>query len=349
MIFWVAKFSFALLISKQINTNSHPIAQALIHWYSGAKRDLPWRRTKDPYTVWVSEIILQQTRVDQGLPYFERFIDAFPDIRQLASAPENDVLAIWQGLGYYSRARNMHAAAKFVVDELGGNFPENYADILKLKGVGPYTAAAIASICFDEPEPVVDGNVFRVASRLFGIESDISLGKSRADFVNTLKEVIDHGNPGDFNQAIMEYGATVCKPAPNCEICVFQKECYARANDKINALPVKSKKLKVKERAITYLVVTNADQLLMKKRDGKDIWKGLYDFPETSDNSLELSEPIIHSLSHQRLSVRFHQQEVSEKEFSKLATSLQAEAFSLKQVLNLPKPKVIADYIRKQS
>ncbi len=332
----------------QFDINSHPIAESLIDWYSGAKRELPWRESNDPYDIWVSEIILQQTRVEQGLPYYLRFIESFPDVETLAAARENDVLANWQGLGYYSRARNMHFTAKHIVEKLNGEFPKTYSEILKLKGIGPYTAAAIASFCFGEPEPVVDGNVFRVASRLFGISDDIAEGKSRKKFESVLKEIIPHDQPGTFNQAIMEYGATVCLPSPSCERCVFTKECFAFQNDSIKELPVKSKKLKVKERDLNYLVLENEGRVLMKKRGGKDIWEGMFDFPELeARNGKVFSDPIIHLLSHQRLSVRFSHSQVSEDQFKELARTHGAEPYSIEQILTLPKPKVIVDFVEK--
>lgn len=283
--------------------------------------------------------------MDQGLPYFHRFVDSFPSIKDLAKAPEDEVLSNWQGLGYYSRARNMHVTAKYVTSELNGQFPKSYAEILKLKGIGPYTAAAISSICFDEPEPVVDGNVFRVVSRLFGIEADISRASSRKVFVDILKEMIPSEDPGTFNQAMMEYGATVCKPSPNCEDCVLREGCFAFNKNRIQDFPVKTKTLKVKNRDLNYLVVSYQNQILLKKRGPKDIWQGMYDFPETNEAIIAFSEPIVHLLSHQKLSVRFGERKVSKSQFDELARTHNAEPFSIKQILTLPKPKVIVDYI----
>ncbi len=239
----------------------------------------------------------------------------------------------------------MHITAKFVAFELDGQFPSTYSSILKLKGIGSYTAAAISSICFAEPEPVVDGNVFRVASRLFGIKADISQSSSRKIFVDVLKGLIPAHDPGTFNQAMMEYGATVCKPSPDCEGCVLREGCFAFNKKRIQDFPVKTKKLKVKNRDLNYLVISCQDQILLKKRGPKDIWQGMYDFPETNESTISFSEPIVHLLSHQRLSVRFCERNVSESEFSALARTLNAEPFSIKQILTLPKPKVIVDYI----
>jgi len=335
--------------------NSHPIAKTLIHWYSGAKRDLPWRKTKDPYDIWISEIILQQTRVDQGLPYFERFIEFFPDISSLANASEDEVLAQWQGLGYYSRARNLHATAKHIAVDLDGLCPDTYKELLTLKGVGPYTAAAISSICFDLAEPVVDGNVFRVASRLFGIKDDISKSSTRKVFEEILKEVIPIDQPGEFNQAIMEHGATMCKPRPDCDLCTLKEYCHAFAKKETEIFPVKGKKTKVRDRQLVYLVLENNDRLLMKKRTEKDIWQGLYDFPLVENVEVELkgfepevSDPVIHLLSHQKLKIHFRTyRNLPDKDFSQLASRQNCEAFSIKQILTLPKPKIIVDFIQR--
>lgn len=292
---------------------------------------------------------MQQTRVDQGLPYFLRFIDTFPDLTALAEASEDSVLAKWQGLGYYSRARNMMQTAKYIQSEMGGRIPEKYHELIKLKGIGPYTAAAISSICFNEPKPVVDGNVFRVASRVFGIEADIAESSTRKIFETVLSEIIPNENPGDFNQAIMEYGATVCKPSPNCEHCVLREGCFAFNEGRVNSLPVKSKKTKVKDRKLDYIILVHGKQVLMKKRLLNDIWKGLYDFIEPDElTGLTFTEPITHLLSHQKLSIRFAQLEVSHADFISMARRHKAEPFSIKQILTLPKPKVVADYIQKR-
>jgi len=343
-----------VLIPNQFVINSHPFAESLIHWYSGAKRDLPWRKTRDPYMVWVSEIILQQTRVEQGLPYFRRFVAAFPTVQQLADAREDHVLAIWQGLGYYSRARNMQAAARQVMTDFAGKFPTTYSDILRLKGVGPYTAAAIASICFHEPHPVVDGNVFRAASRLFGIRADISKASSRAVFVDTLLSVIDEKQPGTFNQAMMELGSAICQPTPKCTECPVLAFCYAFEKKMTHKLPVKGKKLKIKERHLHYLVLTDNTRVLMRKREGKDIWLGIYDFPNVEadeiesvwlDKSTHISDTYIHLLSHQKLHVRFYQVPTSAAKLKEFARTYQAKSYSLKQILTLPKPILVANYV----
>ena len=262
----------------------------LILWYKQNKRDLPWRKTTNVYKVWISEIILQQTRVNQGLSYYLKFIETFPTVHDLASSPEDKVLKCWQGLGYYSRARNLHNAAKYVSNELNGEFPKSYDDLLKLKGVGAYTAAAISSICFNEHRTVIDGNVFRVISRIFGIETPINTSKGKneiEEIAHSLNTVNEHG---EFNQALMEFGALQCTPKkPHCDSCIFNTICYAYRNSKVNLLPIKEKKLKIKERYFSYIIILNSDRskTVIQRRNSKDIWKGLYQFPliETSSTS----------------------------------------------------------------
>ncbi|MEP1034027.1 A/G-specific adenine glycosylase [Ekhidna sp.] len=342
-------------------------AERLINWYTERKRDLPWRKTKDPYPVWLSEIILQQTRVDQGLPYWEQFMEAFPTITDLANAPEEKVLRLWQGLGYYSRARNLHTTAKYVNEELGGIFPSTFSEIIKLKGVGPYTAAAIASICFDLPEPVVDGNVFRFASRYFGVHADISKSASRKIFESVLKKEISEENPGSFNQAMMEYGATTCAPSPKCEECEFSNSCYAFAKGVQKSLPVKTGKIKVKIRHFNYVVLKHGDNFFLNERIEKDVWSGLYDFflldgvfdeevvlKKTNQNLglknpiiIEISEPLLHVLSHQKIYARFYLMTISNKDAEMVIQKTNLRSFSVEEVLNLPKPKLIVNYLKR--
>lgn len=276
----------------------------LINWYKQNKRDLPWRSTQDPYLIWLSEIILQQTRVAQGLPYYLRFVETFPTVQSMATADEQEILRLWQGLGYYSRARNMHQSAKIVMENFGGIFPDTYAKILTLKGVGSYTAAAIASFAFNEDVAVVDGNVFRVLARVFGVEEDIASGKGQKVFQQLADELLPQGESATYNQAIMEFGATYCKPvAPDCNSCIFNDKCIAFAQKRQQALPLKIKKLKIKERTFTYLIFTFEDKLMLKVRGAGDIWQGLYDFPtledilEDKENNLE--ENIISTLDNQ--------------------------------------------------
>ncbi|MBL4704506.1 MAG: A/G-specific adenine glycosylase, partial [Flavobacteriales bacterium] len=252
----------------------------IISWYTVHKRDLPWRKTKNPYKIWLSEIILQQTRIDQGTSYYLKFEAHYPTINDLANASEDEVLKDWQGLGYYSRARNLHGTAKHIVNELGGEFPNTYQEILKLKGVGDYTASAIASFCFGESEAVVDGNVYRVLSRYFGIETPIDSGKGKKEFKQLANQLICTENPSTFNQGIMEFGALQCKPkSPDCSQCPFQSSCVAYAKDKVGLLPIKEKKLKQRNRFFDYFLFLDNQQTILQQRTQKDIWQQLYEFP----------------------------------------------------------------------
>lgn len=290
-------------------------------WYQKNGRHLPWRETNDPYKIWISEIILQQTQVKQGLNYYQHFISKFPDAQALANASENQLLQQWQGLGYYSRARNLHLAAKTIVTEHNGLFPQTYKKILKLKGIGPYTAAAIASIAFGEPRPVVDGNVFRVLSRLFmaGIPIDRTEGKKY--FEKRAWELLDHNNPGTHNQAMMELGALICRPAsPLCLECPVLVFCKAAAQEKQTLFPVRSKKISRKKRWLHFLIISQNGQTVVQKRIENDIWKGLYQFPliETKKYSSSdtirkklgkaLSDGIIIEKTHQEKYLLTHQE-----------------------------------------
>ena len=241
---------------------------------------MPWKGEKDPYLVWLSEIILQQTRVEQGLPYFERFKKAYPTIRKLADAAEDDVMRLWQGLGYYSRARNLHATAKHIAYELKGAFPSAYHDIVKLKGVGPYTAAAIASFVFGEKQAVVDGNVIRVLSRVYGIELPFDTTEGKKEFSTLAQKLISDEYPGEYNQAIMDFGAQVCVPAnPKCEDCPFADHCVAFKDNRQDELPVRAKRIVKKKRFFYYVVLKNEKEIIISKRTGNDIWRGLYELP----------------------------------------------------------------------
>ncbi|MEM7173783.1 MAG: A/G-specific adenine glycosylase [Bacteroidota bacterium] len=251
----------------------------LLHWYENHKRDLPWRSTKVPYRIWLSEILLQQTRVVQALPYYEKFIVHFPTVEDLANASEGEVLHLWQGLGYYSRARNLHACAKYIAFKLNGVFPSSYVELIKLPGIGPYTAAAVASIAFKEAVPVLDGNVYRVLSRIFGLKADISSSQGKKKFDELARQLMPADWPDSYNQALMEFGALHCTPKkPACVYCPFQKYCYAYATSTQLLLPVKTRKVKVKNRYFHYVVIHFNDDIYFKKRVEKDIWHGLYDF-----------------------------------------------------------------------
>lgn len=252
----------------------------IINWYQKNKRDLPWRKTRNPYLVWLSEIILQQTRVDQGMPYYLAFAKKYPTVKHLAKADEKEVMKLWQGLGYYSRARNLHFTAKYITTELNGKFPETYEEILKLKGVGQYTASAISSFVFDEAQAVVDGNVFRVLARYFGIKTPIDSSQGKKEFYELANELLDKKDPGTFNQAIMEFGAMQCIPKnPDCSKCPLNDSCFALSKKKVDEFPVKDKKTKVRDRHFNYLVIRHQSSVLLNHRKGKDIWNGLYDFP----------------------------------------------------------------------
>lgn len=338
-------------------------SKILTHWYSNHKRDLPWRQTKDPYYIWLSEIILQQTQVKQGLPYYESFINQFPTVFNLANSEESRVLKLWQGLGYYSRARNLHATAKYVAYELNGVFPDNYNDLLTLKGVGDYTASAIASICFDEVAPVVDGNVYRVLSRYFGISVPTNSSKGVKVFKQLAQEHIDKLNPATFNQAIMEFGATQCKSqTPNCNICPLQNGCWAFNKNEISQLPVKIKAKKPRKRYFNFMVLISKDKkTILEKRQSKGIWQNLYQFPlvETDhdinhqtfvsqieehvllkDSPFELalynSEPIIHKLSHQHIYAKFWIVNI---------TNFLEEGIDVSEIHDYPVPILIGNFL----
>ncbi|MBK9330333.1 MAG: A/G-specific adenine glycosylase [Sphingobacteriales bacterium] len=255
-------------------------SRKLSEWYDPDTRNLPWKKTKDAYKIWLSEIILQQTRVEQGKPYYLAFIKKYPTVRKLASAPLDEVLKLWEGLGYYSRARNLHSAARQIVDEHNGKFPSGYQAILDLKGIGKYTAAAIASFAYGLPHAVVDGNVYRVLSRVFGIETTIDTTPGKQQFEALADKLLDRKNPALHNQALMDFGALICKPQqPLCGQCPFSSECRALASDAIRLLPVKSKKLFKKDRHFHYFVLHDAKNIFIRQRTDQDIWKGLFEFP----------------------------------------------------------------------
>ena len=300
----------------------------LVHWYLQNKRDLPWRNTNDPYIIWLSEIILQQTRVEQGLPYFYRFTEKYPDVKSFAAASEDDILKLWQGLGYYSRGRNMLKTARLVQNDLHGIFPDNYEQLIRLKGIGEYTAAAISSFSANEARAVVDGNVYRVIARYFGINDPINSTGGKKTFQAMADELLNKEKPAVHNQAMMEFGAMLCKPkSPACGICPLRTGCYAFLNNAINVLPLKINKVKVRERFFTYFLVTDGERLLLNKRDETGIWANMYDLPLIETPSLiELEELVSlpevtqlfgnglkvlesspvkkHILTHQRLFVR---------------------------------------------
>lgn len=340
---------------------------AIVKWYFLHKRDLPWRETRDPYIIWLSEIILQQTRVEQGLPYFHKFLSAFPDIASFATASEEQVLKLWQGLGYYSRGRNMLYTAKHIMEYHKGVFPINYAELLKLKGVGSYTAAAISSFANNERRAVVDGNVYRILSRYFGIEEPINMPKGQKIFEKLATDLIADQEPSIYNQAIMEFGALQCKPkSPNCSVCPLQPDCYAYKNDKVTLLPQKIKKLKIRKRWFHYFVDLSNAEVLTKQRQPGDIWQHLYDFPliELKENQstqsldfikevknmfgnevkISLIEQKKHILTHQIIYVQFFAIDNYITNFN-LYTDI--KLVDMDQFKLLPHPKIIVDFIEK--
>lgn len=331
----------------------------LIHsWYRQNHRILPWRGISDPYKIWLSEVILQQTRVDQGTSYYLKFIKAFPTIKDLANAEEDEVLNLWQGLGYYSRARNMHYSAKLVTNEFDGIFPTSYKDVLSLKGVGEYTAAAITSIAYGLPHAVVDGNVYRVLSRYLEIATPIDSSQGKKEFTEVANAFLDHKNPGDHNQALMEIGALICLPkTPKCAECPLAGSCMARQNNTQLNFPIKAKKTKVVNRYIHYVVLSDGRSTVLKKRTGKGIWEGLYDFPmvekkegeELTESDLQsygFSEftfdgSFKHILSHQKIFATFWHVQV--KQIKLVENQIEV---NINQVEDYPLPQLLIRYIK---
>lgn len=354
--------------------DKHFFADSILNWYAKNKRDLPWRNTKDPYKIWLSEIILQQTRVKQGLPYYEKFVEAYPTVADLAQADEQSVLRLWQGLGYYSRARNLHTAAKFVHNEKQDIFPDTYKELLKLKGVGDYTASAVASFAHNEKVAVLDGNVFRVLARVFGVDTDIASHKGAKEFGALAKSLLPNEHVDAYNQGIMEFGALQCTPQkPDCMYCPLQSGCVAYAQGKQKELPVKIKKIKIKNRYFHYLICfyKKGDQTLvaMKQRGSKDIWGGLYDFwleehsqildtvdmlgaihlpKEQLEQWVIIKESVTykHILTHQRIQAKFYHVEINEVQ-KKLPVFDNFSFFELSEVAALPKPVLIDNYLNK--
>jgi A/G-specific adenine glycosylase len=337
----------------------------LVEWYSLNKRDLPWRDTKDPYKIWLSEVILQQTRVNQGMPYYLKFVEKFPDIRSLASASEQEILRLWQGLGYYTRARNLHQCAREVVNDHHAIFPNDFQTLKKLRGIGDYTAAAISSFSNNEKVAVVDGNVFRVLSRVFGINNEINSPEGKKVFSSLANELICSARPDLHNQAIMEFGALQCVPRnPDCNQCIFLHGCFAVANSMQDQLPVKVKPKVSRKRYFYYFVIQKGNSLLMKKREGKDIWHGLFDFLllekksptginklvaelnadtrlSIHSNSVKISGLYKHSLSHQTIYSKF----ILVEEYPKNLVKEPFEFYSAKKINSLPKPVLISRFL----
>lgn len=342
-------------------------APRLLAWYATHHRPMPWKGVKNPYWIWLSEIILQQTRVAQGLPYFERFVAEYPTVKDLADAPQDEVLKRWEGLGYYSRARNLHHTAQYIAYTLGGQFPETYEGILQLKGVGPYTAAAIASFAYDLPHAVVDGNVFRVLSRVFGIETPIDSTEGKRRFEALAQELLDPNRAADYNQAIMDFGATRCTPkAPECSGCPFVDACAAHAQGRVLDLPIKAKKLKKRTRYFYYFVLSHEGRQWVQQRTDKDIWQGLYEYPlleatgtlsrdaiaaqaatllgDTDYEIQRISPPYQQQLTHQTIMATFVELSLAQPPALTDALPLDATARQ-----NLAWPKVITRYLGDKS
>jgi A/G-specific adenine glycosylase len=346
------------------------IESEIVKWYLANKRDLPWRNTTNPYKIWVSEIILQQTRVDQALSYYLAFLNEFPNLVALAGASQQQVLKLWQGLGYYSRARNMYFTAQYIINELDGIFPDSYSELIKLKGIGEYTAAAIASFAFNEHVPALDGNVYRVIARLFAEKSPINSPLGKKIFKELACELIKNQDPSIFNQAMMEFGALQCVPKnPNCQECPLNSACLAKIQNKVKEFPVKINKLIKKNRFFNYFFIENQQYTYIKLRDKKDIWNGLFEFPMIESNALKdfptlcqsyewndlfgniklelhsVSDNIIHQLTHQKIHAVFYRFSFTssdnyvkiDKEFKKIG---------INELKDYPVSKIIENYIK---
>lgn len=348
-------------------------SEKIIRWYKINKRNLPWRKTIDPYKIWLSEIILQQTRIDQGLKYYLDFVNNYPDIRLLANADEEQVLKLWQGLGYYSRARNMHKTARNIVENHHGKFPENYEDIINLKGIGEYTAAAIVSFAYNQAYPVVDGNVMRCLSRIYGINTPVNSTVGKKEIYTLALELIDKDQPGEFNQAIMEFGALQCKPHnPDCNNCIFHLECKAYKDGVVANIPVKINNVKIRKRYFHYFLLINGAEIYLNKRTSNDIWQNLYDFPHIEANRffpknrvteefafnfnipkdqiqiINASIDYKHILTHQRISARFYVIEFQDQSIFQKIKTLNSNQFicvSKETINDYPLPRLIDKYL----
>jgi len=339
------------------------ISSELLSWYDGNRRSLPWRGSRDPYIIWVSEIIFQQTRIEQGTGYFLRFVDHFPTLASLAAAGEDDVLRLWQGLGYYSRARNLLFTARFIRDNLGGRFPKDFESIKQLKGIGDYTASCIASICFGEKQAAVDGNVYRVLSRLSADPVPIDSHAGKLHFKKMAQQLISPLRPGDFNEAMMDLGATVCKPrSPSCADCPFYGDCQARAESIQMKFPVKGKSPKRSGSILNYILINPGNQIVIRKRQGSGIWKGLYELPQIPGemeplnlvaecletyglkiDSLAEIRRVKHLLTHTELDIRFYLAQTGRVDLQtdKLLLSVPAGDIS-----SYPFPKPLVDFLK---
>jgi A/G-specific adenine glycosylase len=336
----------------------HSFSPLIAQWYRQNSRSLPWRQTNDPYFIWLSEIIMQQTRVEQGTAYYEKFTANYPTIIDLANAEEQQILNDWQGLGYYSRARNLHYSAKLVRDEFNGEFPKTFNEILKLKGVGTYTAAAISSFAFKEKKAVVDGNVYRLLSRVFDIDTPIDSSKGQKEFQIVADELIPAEAPDIHNQAIMEVGALVCTPKkPNCEACPLVSLCLARVNQTIESRPVKSKKTKVRDRFFHFFLYNTDGETYVEQRTEKGIWQNMFQFPLVEIESKDIdsvknqwkdqwkeSSEIIHKLSHQTIHGVFHHFDSAPKSINDSWIKIKME-----DIQDYPLPRIIDRYLEENA
>ncbi len=347
--------------------NKNFFSKTLLVWNRTENvRKMPWKGEEDPYKIWISEIILQQTRVQQGLAYYERFIKTFPDVQTLATAKDQSVFKLWEGLGYYTRCKNLIASAKYIHEKLNNQFPEKYEDILALKGIGNYTASAIASFAFNKPYAVLDGNVFRVLSRFFGIEIPINTTTGKKYYAELAQMLLDKKNPAEYNQAIMDFGAVICKPAlPLCYECPLQKKCVAFLNNKVSVLPINEKIIKQKKRFFNYLIVEYKDKIYVRERTEKDIWQNLFEFILIETNSLadakdflkderflsafetshfvvnRISKTYTQKLTHQLVSARFFHIKIDQK----MTCLKNFQLVSKKQLNKFPFPKIITSYL----
>jgi A/G-specific adenine glycosylase len=340
-------------------------SQTIIKWYQSNKRDLPWRKTPNPYHIWISEVILQQTQVIQGLSYYHHFINLFPDVTTLANANQQQVLKAWQGLGYYSRARNLHQAAQQIVQSFAGKIPASKEALLTLKGIGPYTAAAIASMAFNQPHAAIDGNAYRLLSRYFDIHTPIDTADGKKQFETLGNQLIPQNHPGDFNQAIMDLGATIClSTSPKCSVCPLFSNCQAAHNGQIMNLPVKIKKIKRNKRFFNYLIILTDQKIWLSIRQPGDIWQGMYQFPMIEDTKLlniaqlkkqlnpfdssqwliKEEQDIRHPLTHQELHIRFFY--IINEQMSSIPSIINGQkiqSYSQAEISQLPVPKIIHD------
>ncbi len=355
---------------KNIVSHRRTFSSILLQWYGQYKRDLPWRNTTDPYKVWLSEIILQQTRIEKGIPFYDKFLFCFPTVEALAGAPLQEVLRLWQGLGYYTRARNLHACAIKVVSDYGSVFPGSFNELLRLPGIGPYTAAAIASFCFDEPVVALDGNSIRLLTRYLDYGEDVNLAAARNQLFRLSSTLVPAGKPGLFNQALMDFGSMVCKsPVPDCGHCPLSFGCGAYRTGRQSILPVRKRKIRKKSRFLNYLVFLDGDVVYMKKREDRDIWHGLFEFYliETSDVRdlhhlftedfgkmlpgvifLDGPHDYKHVLTHQNLFIRFHLVEIKKQYVKDRLASSGFREFTMAQIERLPKPIIIERFLKEK-